>query len=482
MRSQKLALVLAFLTGFHQNVWAADLFESLSNELKKMAPQNTPANSDRKNGQTQNNTPRQGSIESPVATQNSGTPAAGTASQTDTYNSVCKAVFGKPFKQRKVGSPEDRVKKYFKVGPDFEKVLYQGINRVHSGTLISLSRHIDDIKEKTVKNMAESFVSDPSVSMLAQVVEYAENGDKFIKRDSFGRVTEQSERAEAQTLLAMILMQYPEYVANKDSIMSLLKVAAADNTGESTLGATLIARAYMFGDYAPKNMNEFGNRITSANTPEKGIVKLAADSAYFALEKMPPGWSGHENVINWMQQRQDVADSFNQQKAAAASKKSDINDKALKLMEEGEKIDVLTLEALGAGPKIAEIRAKGEMLSKEASGEANIIKVKVFQSELSANLIKDMVNAGSKLDEDAKAKLAKANQIRLDNTAAMRNVQIQVVTQFFNGDMGELLLTGPLINQYYKTSCKVLYRQLEVSKLSGAPIPQKTNIELAKDL
>jgi len=93
-----------------------------------------------------------------------------------------------------------------------------------------------------------------------------------------------------------------------------------------------------------------------------------------------------------------------------------------------------------------------------------------------------MVNAGSKLDEDAKAKLAKANQIRLDNTAAMRNVQIQVVTQFFNGDMGELLLTGPLINQYYKTSCKVLYRQLEVSKLSGAPIPQKTNIELAKDL
>ena len=131
---------------------------------------------------------------------------------------------------------------------------------------------------------------------------------------------------------------------------------------------------------------------------------------------------------------------------------------------------------------MAEIRAKGEMLRKEGTGEADVIKIKVFQSEAAANLVSDLLRANPKLDGEAKLKFQKANQIRLDNVAKSYNLTAELALYFFNGNIGQVLNTGPLIKQYHRNSCNVLYRQIEIAKMTGVPTEMKSNIEMQKEL
>jgi hypothetical protein len=310
--------------------------------------------------------------------------------------------------------------------------------------------------------------------MLAQVIEYAERGDAFVPP----RVPEPSERADAQTLLAMIMMQYPDHIASKDSVLYMLKSA---EKGESGLAVVLIARAHMFGDYAPKDMNAFGAYMNN-NSGKRYPVKFGTDSVFYALEKTPAGWKGRNEMLEQLKFSQEMNESFNRQKEAATVKGSDLSAQAFKLMEEGEKIDALTLEALGAGPKIAEIRAKGEMLNRESTGANDRIKVKVITSEEYSNAVKEMISIKPKLDSESKVKLERANQIRLDNVAQLRNLQIQVATQFYAGNIAEVIESGSMINRYYGNSCRLLYRQFELSKMTGAVVPDKSKIESAKEL
>ena len=190
-------------------------------------------------------------------TNQSKNPSAGsqiTNSKTDTSNStnssdqICKAVFGKPFKERKISSPDELIKKYFKITPDLDKNLYQGINNQFSGTLISLPNHIEDLKEKNIKNLASSFVANPSTAMLAQIIDYAEKGDGFIPP----RVAEPSEKGDAQVLLAMVMMQYPQLSNNKEQVMTALKA----------------------GDQAEKNHVQIGMRILAVPADLYGLIPL----------------------------------------------------------------------------------------------------------------------------------------------------------------------------------------------------------------
>ena len=396
-----------------------------------------------------------------------------TSNSSNSSDEICKAVFGKPYKERKISSPDELIKKYFKTTPDFDKNLYQGINNQFSGTLISLPNHIEDLKEKNIKNLASSFVANPSTAILAQIIEYAEKGDGFIPP----RVPEPSEKGDAQVLLAMVMMQYPQLSNSKEQVMTALKLG---EKGGSALGTVFISRAYLYGDYARHDMNMFVATLGAGG--RKYPTSLENNSIYYALEKVPPNWKQREDFIQQLQMVQEIQDSFKKQQAAADSQNNPINQKTLKLMEEGDAIDQLTLEALGAGPKMAEIRAKGEMLRKEGTGEADVIKIKVFQSEAAANLVSDLLRANPKLDGEAKLKFQKANQIRLDNVTKSYNLTAELALYFFNGNIGQVLNTGPLIKQYHRNSCNVLYRQIEIAKMTGVPTEMKSNIEMQKEL
>ena len=171
---------------------------------------------------------------------------------------------------------------------------------------------------------------------------------------------------------------------------------------------------------------------------------------------------------------------FNRQREAAKS--SDTNKRALNLMVQGQKIDELTLEALGAGPRMAEIRAKAEMLKKEGAGEANLIEVAANQSESFKAEVNAMLAKNPQLDDQAKKKLAEANKLMLENLNGMKGITVELALKFFSGDIGGTQESGEHINRYFRDACSVGRRKIELAKQSGLPSPQLPASALAKDL
>jgi len=373
-----------------------------------------------------------------------------------------------PVKQKDLAgsSPEQLVGKYFKMSTDIEKLLLDGIGAQRVGTMPSFDKLLDDIKDKEIKKLGQAFQANPSVPVLAQIIAYAERGDGYVAE------REPAEIAEAKTLLAMVMMQYPNLATNKDYVLVLLKQAESKQSG---LAIAFIARAHLFGDYAPKDVNAFSNYIAQAS--KNYPVKLADQTIFYAIQKLPD-WQYRDQYLNLLKGSQQMQESFQKQQNAAKS--TDTNRRAILLMREGEKIDQLTLEAMGAGPKIAELRAKGEMLRKEGSGEANLIQVEVNQSAEYQREVARLVATNPKLTDEAKGKLEKANKLKVDNLTTMRGLTVEVALKFFSGDIGGTVESGGLINRYYNNSCNVAVRQLELSKQIGVPQPAVNNAELAK--
>jgi hypothetical protein len=155
------------------------------------------------------------------------------------------------------------------------------------------------------------------------------------------------------------------------------------------------------------------------------------------------------------------------------------------LMVQGNRADSLTLEALGAAPKIAEIKAKGEMLRREAAGELNLIKVEVSVSdETKAEIIK-LLAAAPVLDDAAKAKYNEALKIKADNLNRMYDLTAGMILSFLSLDMGVILekqQAAQYISQYNRNTCQLINRQVEVAKQSGMPVPQLDAKKLSQSL
>ena len=381
----------------------------------------------------------------------------------------CQQFFGKPFKKKQLADqPSVIVGKYFKITPDTDKALADGINVTHAGSLVSFSVHLVDLKDDVVRALADAYLANPSIPMLAQVIAYAEGGDGYAPENG------PSERTEAQTLLAMLMMQYPQLTLNRGNINPMLRQAAMSYSG---LARTFVARHYLFGDYAEKNIDSFSNYLLQAQS--KYTVKLADRTIFYALEKIP-NWKNRQQSLDTMRIRQDMQQMFQNQQQAARS--SNLNGRAIQLMREGNRADLLTLEALGAGPKIAEIKAKGEMLRKEAAGESNLIKIEVGASDDAKAEILKMMAAAPALDEASKAKLAESNRIKAANVNELYAMTGELMLKLASGDMGSVIETGQYLNHYSRNVCQVINRQVEVAKQSGIPEPQMDKTKLSQSM
>lgn len=380
----------------------------------------------------------------------------------------CQQFFGKPFKQKQLSDqPEKIVGKYFRVTPETDKALVNGANAMHLGSFNSLQLHLDDLKDKVVRQLADAYLANPSIPMMAQVIAYAESGDGFSPENG------PSEQAEAQTLLAMMMMQYPKLTLNNGYVHELLKQAQSRNSG---LARTFVARNHLFGDYAPHNINAFSNYIAQAQNNYQ--VKLADRTIFYALEKLP-NWNYRQQYLDLLKQSQEMQRSLQRQQQGARG--TNLNARALDLMRQGNRADLLTLEALGAGPKIAEIKAKGEMLRKEATGEANLIKAEVGASDDAKAEILKMLMTAPTLDDAAKAKLAEANKIKADNLSNFYSIVFEYSMKFLSGDIG-VSESGQYIGQYSRNTCQLTNRLVEVAKQSGIPAPQLDTKKLSESM
>ena len=272
----------------------------------------------------------------------------------------------------------------------------------------------------------------------------------------------------------MVLMQYPDLALDKNKANEILRKSSLENSG---LGLALVARNHLFGDYAPQNINTFSNYIGRASAQYP--VKLSDQTIFYALNNIP-NWRYRQQYIDLLKQSQQMTADFERQREAAKS--SDTNKRALILMNEGRKIDELTLDALGAGPRMAEIRAKAEMLKKEGAGEANLIEVAANQSASFKTEVSALLAKNPQLDNQAKEKLAEANRLLVQNLNAMRGITVELFLKLFAGDAGGSVESGEHVHRYFRDGCSVGRRQVDLAKQAGVPSPQIPASAMAKDL
>ena len=378
------------------------------------------------------------------------------------FDQVCGRVFGEAFQKVTLKESQDAlIQRYFKLEDStaFEQALRAGINGGHKGTLVTLRMHAPDLQDKKIKRLAESFLLDPSSDMLAQVIHFAENGDRFFVEK------EGSEWGDAQVLLAMVLMQYPDLAKNKGQVLPLLK-SADGVAGKSNLARALIARAYLFGDYANKDLREFDGRIvTQHNTPK---AKTKTMTIEWALEN-EPGWNRRQEYEEQMKMQADFVASMTKKKQARG--RSDLLPRVVTLLDKGDEINQMTAEALGAGPQIAEIQARIDQVKKEGTGEQNIVKVRASITEEAETMLAAAMAKSPQLEGDAKAKLAAANQLRADNLVVHYGLVGEVGLKLISGELGEVANVGAMLNEYFVSACTVMDRSIKLAEKLGDPPP-----------
>ena len=385
----------------------------------------------------------------------------------------CRGVFGSSYKKIDLGgqSPEEVVGKYFITPVDLEQRLYDGINYYYTGSFNQLSKKlIDDLHNNEAKRIAEAFKANPSVDMLAQVIRQSEVADSYEEQGDYGGGNP-SVRTDVKTVLALIMLQYPDLLKNKEDPVSILKKTRMKY---SKLSSVMLARFHLYGDYQEKNVDAFSNYIAQGSG-----IKNADSTIVWAMENLP-NWNMKGQYEGLMKQSQEMQKSLNRQKQKSSG--SAINERASRLMEKGLEIDALTADAFGAGDEIAKIRATGALMENEATGEGNLIEVRASQNSDSAKIIEKHLSVKKVLTGSAKDKFEKANAMRVKNHAELVALQGAVAVKFFTEGLGEALNSGPLINQYFRDSCKTTMMSIQFANNIDVVTPVQPAEDLADEL
>lgn len=387
---------------------------------------------------------------------------AGSGSQQaqGSVDAICSRVLGAPYEGTFPPgvSAEELVAKYFNVTVDLGQKLRDGISAIRPGVMPNMEHMLRDLNDTDVRRLGEAFVRSPTIINLGHIVSLSERGDTYASENA------PSQRTEARTLLGLVLLQYPDLVKTPGSAAVIFRENFTRNSG---LSIAMLARMHLFGDGLPKDLSAFSNYVGQASSNYQ--VHINDQTIFYALDNLP-GWPQANQYRSLLQSSKDMMASFNKSKNASAAAPA-IRKQALTLMAKGEEIDGMTLEALGAGPTVAQLRARGERMRKEASGEANLIAVSVTTSDEYKQEFQRLLASSPKISDDAKKKLADANKLRLQNVNEMYRVTGQVALLFFNGNIAETQEIGGYVNAYFRNSCESTFRSIQFAREAGEPPP-----------
>lgn len=403
--------------------------------------------------------------------------SAGGGGSTKNMDGACERAIGAPFNNVAIsGSPESLVSKYFDIGEDkikFEMFLLDALNKPQS-TVGDVGQAFQELRDKKIIALARGYLRDPSSRMLAQVIHFAEKGDKY-QENNVG-----SEWGDAQALLAVLMMQYSERLKDKNQVLAIVKQGS--NQGKSNLSKVLYSRIYLFGEFGPKDLNSFDGYIT--NLHWSGGSKLKDDAIVHAL-KNEKNWKHQAKWNDAVAQSASLSASMKKEFLSGTTSKSDAYSKrATVLYKRGVDITILTAEALGAGDKINQLRAVAEQLKKD--GSANTIEVLHSEDVKATKILADQMKATTQLDDGAKAKLAEANKRREENLSLHYALVQEGIMLFASGQVGEVVQNiGPKLNSYFKAQCQIREQRkaLETKLAMPAtnPAGEKADTKLLED-
>jgi len=375
-----------------------------------------------------------------------------------TMDQICNQNFGAAYKGTYPDgkSAEDMVGQYFKVTADLSQKLKAGMATMHKGSVVNMRYLVSDLHDKKVASLARTFVDDPNVQNLGFIVALAQKGDGYKPENG------PSELTEAKTLLALTILQHPDLALDKSKAAVILR---ENFLAESGLSIALLARFHLYGDYLNQDLNAFDNYIAQASS--KYPVKLADQTIVYALQSIP-NWKQKRQYEDLLKMSKDMQASLQKQQGSVKAS-ANLRNRIVTLMQDGDRINEMTLEALGAGPLVAKIRARGERMKAEAGGKANLLEVYVTTQEAYLEESKKLLGSSPAISDDAKAKLKKANDLRAKNIAETYGITGQIALLMFSGNFNETMELGGAVNQYFADSCKATLRMAEYSKQAGVP-------------
>lgn len=385
---------------------------------------------------------------------------SGTQPLEGTVEAVCWMKFGPPYSGTFPPglSAEGLVAKYFHVTVDLGQKLRDGISVIRLGAMPNMEHMLRDLNDREVERLGQAFVRSPTVINLGHIVNFSERGDTYKE----GR--RPSQQTEARTLLGLVLMQYPQLAKSPGQPAVIFRENYIRDSGLST---AMLARMHLFGDGLPKDSSAFSNYLgqSSLHYP----VHINDQTIFYALENLP-NWNKANFYRSFIQDSKKMQDALNRSQKASSSAPA-IRKRVLTIMAKVEESDGLILEALGAGPTAAQMRARGERMRKEASGEANLIAVSVTTSDEYKLEIRKLLLSSPKISDDAMKKIAKANQLRTQIANEMHDVAFQIARLFFNGNYAETLEIGGYFNAYFRNFCDSSIRSVQYAKEAGVPPP-----------
>lgn len=408
------------------------------------------------------------------AMSGAGAGSGGGASGVKNMDGACSRAIGAPFQTVAIsGSPDSLVSKYFEIGEksDFELFLGNALNKPRA-TVGDISQAFAELRDKKMIALARGYMRDPSTTMLAQVIYFAEKGDKY-QENNVG-----SEWADAQALLAILMMQYSDRLKDKNQPLALVK--QGNTPGKSNLAKVLYARIFLFGEFGPKDLNSFDGYIS--NLHWGGGSKLKDDAIAYAL-KNETSWQHAAKWKGAIEQSASLKASMEKQLLTGTKSGSDVYLKrATVLYKRGVEITILTAEALGAGDKINQLRAVAEQVKND--GGANTIEVLHSEDIKATKILAEQMKATIKLDDGAKAKLAEANKRREANLGLHYALVQDGITLMVSGQFGEVAQNvGPRLNSYFKAQCQIreqriaLETKLQMPKTETKPVPSQKELE-----
>jgi len=385
-------------------------------------------------------------------------PKKADASGNSTMDQICNQQLGGAYKGTYPDgkSAEDMVGQYFKVTADLSQKLKAGMATMHKGSVVNIRYLVSDLHDKKVASLARTFVDDPNVQNLGFIVALAQNGDGYKPENG------PSELTEAKTLLALTILQFPDLALDKSKAAIILR---ENFTSESGLSIALLARFHLFGDYLNQDLNAFDNYIGQASS--KYSVKLADQTILFALKAIP-NWKQKRQYEDLLKMSKDMQATLQKQQGSAKAS-ANLRGRIVTLMQDGDRINEMTLEALGAGPVVANIRARGERMKAEASGKTNLLEVYVTTQEAYSEETNKLLGASPAISDDAKAKLKNANDLRAKNISESYAIAGQIALLMFSGNFNETMELGGAVNRYFADSCKATLRMAEYAKQAGVP-------------
>jgi hypothetical protein len=395
-------------------------------------------------------------------------------------------------------SAEELISQYFNLTADMSEKLKRGITTIHQGSMPNMRPLVKELyrpsgargtvgriggKDSEVRGdmayrLARAFVDDPSIQNLANIIALAQSTDKqFLRRPPDGP----SIVVEAQTVLVLVMLQYPDLILDKQQPLAILSKNRVG--GQSILGRTLLARFHLFGDHANQDIKLFSSYIAQTSlkvTGNQGGTSslvyldktffgkptLKEQTIFYALDNLP-NWYQREEYLEMIRMSAQMQSSL-QARNNSSQASVGLMNRLAEVQKQLEEVDLLTLEALNAGPKIAEMRALGDQMRREASGEADLVNVNVSVSQGYVEEMNRLLAAGPSLDEGSKSKLEQANQIRADAVIKLRAISIEAAfSALANGTIDPYLLEGT--NNAMHTSCQAALRVIQFSREQGIP-------------